>query len=95
MWDGGLLADLAMFAGDNWHAAYGGFYGGVAAFVCEIPAFAGMVCEGTGDCWTDWGLGWGDNLLDSVMILADSAIWRWRMMILAACGGILWRRCCL
>ena len=43
----------------------------------EIPAYAGMVRWGTGDCWADWCLVWGDNLLDSVMILADSAIWRW------------------
>ena len=42
----------------------------------EIPAYAGMVRWGTGDCWADWGLVWVDNLLDSVMILADSAIWR-------------------
>ena len=30
-------------------AAGGGFYGGVAACDCEIPASAGMVCLGTGD----------------------------------------------
>ena len=29
----------------------GGFYGGVAAFYCEIPAFAGMNYLGTGNCW--------------------------------------------
>ena len=40
-------------------AACGGFYGGVAACDYEIPAYAGMVCGGTGNCWADWGFGLG------------------------------------
>ena len=42
--------------------------GGVAAFMCEIPAFAGMVYLGTGGLWTDLAAVWakiaaagGDN----------------------------------
>ena len=42
-------------------AAYGGFYGGVAACGCEIPASAGMVYLGTGDLRT---------------VLAAATIWR-------------------
>ena len=43
--------DFGDGVGDNWHAAFGGFYGGVAACGYEIPAFAGMVYLVYGKLW--------------------------------------------
>ena len=47
--------DLAVMCGDNWHAACGGFIAALPHFVCEIPAYAGMVCGRTGVC-VDFGV---------------------------------------